>query len=84
MAYLAGTRARKPSPKSQNTLLFWRDNGKPQTQHQKIFFLISGTRLAESIEGLNTSLALVAGKVWICKLFKYFQQKLSPGTERVK
>jgi len=42
----------------------------------KNFFSISDTRLAESIEGLNTSLALAAGKIWLCKLFKYFQKKL--------
>jgi len=55
------------------------DNGKPNPK--KNFFSISGTRLVESIEGLNTSLA--AGKMWLCKLFKYFQQNLGPGTERV-
>jgi len=51
------------------------ENPKP---NPKIFFSISGTRFAESIEGLNTSLALAAGKVWLCKLFKYLQQKLGP------
>jgi len=48
----------------------------PKPSPQIFFFSISGTRLAKSIEGLNTSLA--AGKVWLCKLFKYFQQKLGP------
>jgi len=55
----------------------------PKPNPKKSFFSISGTRLAESIEGLNTSLALAAGKVWLCKLFKYFQQEFGPGTERV-
>ena len=68
-------RARKPSLKRKNTLPLWRRQWKAQTQG-KNFFSISGTRLAESIEGLNTSLALAAGKAWLCKLFKYFQQKL--------
>jgi len=47
------------------------ENPKP---NPKNCFSISGTKLAESIEGLNTSLA--AGKVWLSKLFKYFQQNL--------
>ena len=51
----------------------------PKPNPKKFFFSISGTRLAESTEGFNNSLALAAGKAWLCKLFKYLQQKLDPG-----
>ena len=33
----------------------------PQTENKKIFFSISTRRHAESVEGLNSSLALAAG-----------------------
>jgi len=35
-----------------------------QTKNEKIFFSMSTRRLAESVEGLNSSLALVAGDLW--------------------
>jgi len=37
---------------------------KPQTQNEKMFFSISIRRLAESVEGYNTSLAQAAGELW--------------------
>ena len=37
-------------------------NAKPKTK--KIFFSMSTRRLAESVEGLNSSLALAAGDLW--------------------
>jgi len=38
----------------------------PENPHrkQKTFFSISTRRLAESVEGLNSSLALAAGELW--------------------
>jgi len=40
-------------------------NAKKETK--KIFFSISTRRLAESVEGLNSSLALAAGDFWPIK-----------------
>jgi len=37
------------------------ENAKPKT---KTFFFMSTRRLAESVEGLNSSLALSAGDLW--------------------
>jgi len=37
---------------------------KPPNQKQKIFFSMSTRRLAESLKGLNGSLALAAGNLW--------------------
>jgi len=37
---------------------------KPQTENKKRFFSMSTRRLAESVEGLNSSLALAAGDLW--------------------
>jgi len=51
------------------------DNGKPQTQPKKFFFNLR-YKTCWIHRGFNTSLA--AGKVWLCKLFKYFQEKLGP------
>ena len=36
----------------------------PPTKNGKRFFSISTRRLAESVEGLNSSLALAAGELW--------------------
>jgi len=36
----------------------------------KYFFLIETTRLAESVENLNSFLTKLAGKLWRCKLGK--------------
>ena len=38
--------------------------GNPKPKTKKIFFSISTRRLAESVEGLNNSLALAAGDLW--------------------
>jgi len=37
---------------------------KPHTENEKRFFSMSTRRLAESIEGLNSSLAVAAGDLW--------------------
>ena len=37
---------------------------KTSNPKRKIFFLMSTRRLAESVEGLNSSLALAAGDLW--------------------
>jgi len=37
---------------------------KCQTENEKRFFSISTRRLTESVEGLNSSLALAAGDFW--------------------
>jgi len=37
---------------------------KRQTKNKKLFFLMSTRRLAEIVEGLNSSLALAAGDLW--------------------
>ena len=41
----------------------WRSPQKAQTQNEKIFFSILTTRLAESVEGLNSSLAQLPGEL---------------------
>jgi len=41
----------------------------PQIQNEN-FFLICGLRLAESVEGLNSSLAQSPGELLSCQLFK--------------
>jgi len=71
-------RVRKPSLKLKNTLPLWRRQWKTPNSTPIFFSSMSGARLAESIEGLNASLALAPGKVWLCKLFKYFKQKFNP------
>jgi len=40
---------------------------KPQIQSEQMFFSISTRRLAESVEGLNSSLARLSGELWDCK-----------------
>jgi len=40
----------------------------PKIQAKKIFFTISSRRLAESVEGLINSLALLVGKLWLAKV----------------
>jgi len=42
----------------------WRYLQKTPTENEKRFFLMSTGRLAESVEGLNSSLALAAGDLW--------------------
>jgi len=41
------------------------ENAKPKTKN--FFFSISTRRLAESVKGLNSSLALAAGDFWLKK-----------------
>jgi len=53
---------------------------KPQTQSEKNFFLISTRGLAESLEGLNSSLA--AG-CWQAVVLQSFEKNGARGTERV-
>jgi len=50
---------------------------------KKILF-ISSSRLAESVEGLNSSIAQSPGELWLCKIFKNCKKSGSHGTERVK
>ena len=47
----------------QNMSSLWRHLQKTPTENEKLFFM-STTRLAESVEGLNSSLALAAGDLW--------------------
>ena len=42
----------------------------PETPHRKLFFSILATRLAESAEGLNSSLAQSPGEVKDCKILQ--------------
>ena len=54
----------KMAKKMQKTLplvTFPLANAKPQTKN---FFSVSTRRLAESVEGFNSSLALAAGDLW--------------------
>jgi len=39
-------------------------SSKPGTENKKLFFSISTRRLAESVEGLNSSLTLTTGDLW--------------------
>jgi len=45
-------------------------SSKHQTKSIKKFFSMSARRLAESVEGLNSSLALAAGNLWPKKSVK--------------
>jgi len=48
----------------QNMPSSWRHLHKTPTENEKVFFSMSTRRLAESVEGLNSSLALAAGDFW--------------------
>ena len=39
----------------------------PQTENEKRFFSISTRRLAESVDGFDSSLAQSAGELWSCR-----------------
>ena len=52
-----------PGKGSQKHLHLWRSPPKNPHQKRKLFFSISTTRLAESVEGLNSSLAQSSGKL---------------------
>ena len=64
MAQWVGVQDRpKVARKKQKHPHLWWSPWEPQTQN-KIFFSISTRRLAESVDGLNSSLALAAGDLW--------------------
>jgi len=48
----------------QNMPSLWHHLQKTPTKNEKNFFSMSTWRLAESVEGLNSSLALAAGDLW--------------------
>jgi len=48
----------------QNIPSLWHHLQKTLTENEKRFFSMSTRRLAESVEGLNSSLALAAGDFW--------------------
>ena len=52
----------KVAKKKQKHPHLWRPPREPQAKKEKLFFSISTRRLAESVEGLNSS--LVAGDSW--------------------
>jgi len=60
------TRARQSWPKIRKHPHLRRSHREPQTQNWKklLFFSTETKRLPESIEGLNSSLALAAGDLW--------------------
>jgi len=65
MAQWVGAEGRpKVAKKSKNTPTCGGPPREPQIENEKFFFSISTTRLAESVEGLNSSLALAAGDSW--------------------
>jgi len=65
MGQLAGAQGQvKVAKKMQNTPTCDVPPSKRQTKNKKIFFSMSTRRLAESEEGLNSSLALAAGDLW--------------------
>jgi len=51
---------------------------KPKIEKEKKF-LTSSLRLAESVEGLNSSLAQSAGDLWFCKVLKIFKKSGARG-----
>jgi len=62
MAQWVGAQGRpKVAKKSKNTPTCGGPPREPQTKNKKNFFSISTRRLAESVESLNSSLALAAG-----------------------
>ena len=48
----------------QNMPSLWRHLQKTPIENEKLFFSMSTRRLAESVEGLNSSLALAVGDLW--------------------
>ena len=54
----------KGGQKKQKHPHLWRSPQQMPNQKQKNFFSMSTRKLAESVEGLNSSLALAAGDVW--------------------
>ena len=65
MAQWVGVQGRpRVAIKSKNTLTCSGPPREPQTANEKLFVSISTRRLAESVEGLNSSLALASGDLW--------------------
>ena len=54
----------KVAKKMQKHPHLWRSSSKRQTKNEKMFFSMSTRRLADSVEGLNSSLALAGGDLW--------------------
>jgi len=50
---------------------------------KKILF-ISSSRLAESVEGLNSSIAQSPGELWLCKIFKNCKKVAHTGLKGLK
>ena len=57
----------KVAKKIQNTPTCGSSPSEPQTENKKCFFFISSRRLAESVDGLDSSQAQSAGELWIFK-----------------
>jgi len=54
----------KVAKKMQKHAHLWRSPQRTPNQKQKKFFSMSTRRLGESVEGLNSSLALAASNLW--------------------
>jgi len=64
MGQLVGAQGQvKVAKKMQNTPTCDVPPSKRQTKNKNIFFMLT-RRLAESVDGLNSSLALAAGDLW--------------------
>jgi len=61
--------ARQRRQKCRDLLSLWRNTQRTQIARRNIFFSISRQRLAESVEGLINSLALLVGKLWLAKIW---------------
>ena len=70
IAHWIGAQGQSNWSKIQKQHTLWRPPGEPQTQI-KNNFLIETIRLAASVEGLNSSLAIAAGELWPkkCRLY---------------
>jgi len=64
-----GPKARQRRQKCTNMLSLWRNTQRTQNPSRKTFFSISSRRLAESVECLINSLALLVGKLWLAKVW---------------
>jgi len=68
MAHWIGAQGQvKLAKKTQEYPHLWRYPQRTPNPKRKTFFSISTTRLAESVDGLNSSLAQSAGELWRCK-----------------
>ena len=65
MGQLVGAQGQvKVAKKMQKHPHLWRSPSKRQTKNKKNFFSMLTRRLVESVESLNSSLALAAGDLW--------------------